>query len=67
MTFNGNVFIGLKKQIITEATNSEIDISVDVTTTEENGLILWKRSTSSEDHIGLGIVDGFVMFEYNYG
>ena len=67
MTFNGNVFIGLKKQIITEATDSEIDISVDVTTTEENGLILWKRSTSSEDHIGLGIVDGFVMFEYNYG
>jgi len=67
VTFNGNVFIGLKKQIITEATNSEIDISVDVTTTEENGLILWKRSTSSEDHIGLGIVDGFVMFEYNYG
>ena len=67
MTFNGNVFIGLKKQIITEATDSEIDISVDVTTTEENGLILWKRSTSSDDHIGLGIVDGFVMFEYNYG
>ena len=64
VTFNGNTFIGLKKQII----NSEIDISVDVTTTtRKDGLILWKRSEESGDHISLGLVHGFVVFEYFYG
>jgi len=67
VTFNGNAFMGLKKQIITDTTDSEIDISVDVTTTKKGGLILWKRSEVSGDHISLGLVDGFVLFEYFYG
>ena len=67
VTFNGNAFMGLKKEIITDKTDSEIDISVDVTTTKKDGLILWKRSEVSGDHISLGLVNGFVVFEYNYG
>ena len=59
--------MGLKKQIIAATTDSEIDISVDVTTTRKDGLILWKRSEVSGDHISLGLVDGFVVFEYYYG
>ena len=58
--------MGLKKEIIGDTTDSEIDISVDVTTTSKDGLILWKRSDASGDYISLGLVDGFVVFEYYY-
>jgi len=67
VTFNGTAFMGFKKQIITDTTDTEIDIEVDVTTTKKDGLIFWKRSETSGDHISLGLVDGFVVFEFFYG
>merc|ERR1719309_523318 len=66
VTFNGDGFFEFTYKMITHKVDATIDIEIHVTTSVSEGLLLWKRSPRYKDYISLGIIDGFVKFEYYY-
>jgi len=66
VSFEGKGFYQFDDKIISHQPESTIEIEMKISTKSSHGLLLWKRSQTHRDYISLGLVDGFLVFEYYY-